>query len=117
LLLTVELDSPTPDEPPRVTVRGARPLSEVKDSARMVLSLDITGVDAVQELAMMLIAGAPGRGEVRAMLHLGDDLVKKMRLGRDFVLDGELVDRIAEIEGISNVSLKAERGPSLRLVA
>jgi DNA polymerase-3 subunit alpha len=117
VLLTVELDSPTPDEPPRVTVRGARPLSEVKDSARMVLSLDIIGVDAVQELAMMLIAGAPGRGEVRATLHLGDDLTKKMRLGRDFVLDGELVDRIAEIEGIANVSLKAERGPSLRLVA
>jgi DNA polymerase-3 subunit alpha len=40
-----------------------------------------------------------------------------MRLGRDFVLDGELVDRIAEIEGVANVQLKAERGPSLRLVA
>jgi DNA polymerase-3 subunit alpha len=117
VLLTVELDSPSPDEPPRVTVRGARPLAEVKDSARMVLSLDIANIDAVQELAMMLVAGAPGRGEVNATLHLGDDLVKKMRLGRDFVLDGELVDRIAEIEGVANVSLKAERGPSLRLVA
>jgi DNA polymerase-3 subunit alpha len=117
VLLTVELDSPSPDEPPRVTVRGARPLAEVKDSARMVLSLDIACIDAVQELAMMLVAGAPGRGEVNASLHLGDDLVKKMRLGRDFVLDGELVDRIAEIEGVANVQLKAERGPSLRLVA
>jgi DNA polymerase-3 subunit alpha len=117
VLLTVELDSPSPDEPPRVTVRGARPLSEVKDSARMVLSLDIVCIDAVQELAMLLVAGAPGRGEVKASLHLEEDLVKKVRLGRDFVIDGELVDRIAEIEGVGNVSLKAERGPSLRLVA
>jgi DNA polymerase-3 subunit alpha len=117
VLLQVELDSPSPDEPPRVTVRGARPLAEVKDTARMVLSLDMDRVEAVQELAMMLVTGAPGRGEVRANLHLGGDLVKTMRLGRDFVLDGELADRVAEIEGITNVSLKAERGPSLRLVA
>ncbi|MCW1431314.1 DNA polymerase III subunit alpha [Novosphingobium sp. JCM 18896] len=117
VLLTVELDSPSPDEPPRITVRGARPLSEVRDAAKMVLSLDISGIDAVQELAMMLVTGAPGRGEVRAALHVGDDTVKKVRLGRDFVLDGELVDRIAEIEGVANVSLRAERGASLRLVA
>jgi DNA polymerase-3 subunit alpha len=117
VLLNVELDSPSPDEPPRVTVRGARPLSEVRDAARMVLSLDIERAEAVQELAMMLVAGAPGRGEVRANLHLGDERVKPMRLGRDFMLDGELADRVAEIEGIANVSLKAERGPSLRLVA
>jgi DNA polymerase-3 subunit alpha len=118
VLLNVELDSPSPDEPPRVTVRGARPLAEVKDSARMLLTLDIDRIEAVQELAMMLVPGAPGRGEVRANLHLGEDLVKSMRLGRDFVLDGELVDRLAEIEGIANVSLTAQRGGGhLRLVA
>jgi DNA polymerase-3 subunit alpha len=117
ILLTVELDSPSPDEPPRVTIRGGRPLAEVRDSARMVLTLDISSIDAVQELAMMLVPSAPGRGEVRANLHLDEDVVKPIRLGRDFALDGELADRIAEIEGIANVSLKAERGPSLRLVA
>lgn len=118
VLLNVELDSPSPEEPPRVTVRGARPLAEVRDSARMLLSLDISGIDAVQELAMMLVPGAPGRGEVRANLHVGDGVVKPMRLGRDFVLDGELVERIAEIEGVANVSLTAQRGSGhLRLVA
>ena len=30
VLLNVELDAPSPDEPPRVTVRGARPLAEVE---------------------------------------------------------------------------------------
>ncbi len=117
ILLTVELDSPSPEEPPRVTVRGARPLEEVKDAARMVLNLDIETIDAVQELAMMLVTGAPGRGEVRVNLHIDEGVTKPMRLGRDFMLDGELVDRIAEIEGIANVTLKAERGASLRLVA
>jgi DNA polymerase III subunit alpha len=118
VLLNVELDSPSADEPPRVTVRGARPLAEVHDSARMLLSLDISGIDAVQELAMMLVPGAPGRGEVRANLHIGDGVVKPMRLGRDFVLDGELVERIAEIDGVANVALTAQRGSShLRLVA
>jgi DNA polymerase-3 subunit alpha len=116
ILLTVELDSPSPEEPPRVTVRGARPLAEVKESARMVLTLDIASIDAVQELAMMLVPGAPGRGEVQANLQLGDQ-ARKVRLGSDFVLDGELVDRIAEIAGVANAALKAKSGPSLRLVA
>ena len=84
----------------------------------MVLKLDIDSIDAVQELAMMLVPGAPGRGEVQAKLHLGADVIKEMRLGRDFLLDGELVERIAEIEGVANVSLTAQRGPGhLRLVA
>ena len=118
VLLTVELDSPNPDEPPRITVRGARPLSEVRDAARMLLKFDIDRIEAVQELAMMLAPGAEGRGEVEARLHLGGDLVQRVRLGRSFALDGELAERLAEIEGIANVSLTASNRPShLRLVA
>src|SRR5690606_14371251 len=41
VLLNVELDSPSPEEPPRVTVRGARPLAEVRNSAQMLLTLDV----------------------------------------------------------------------------
>src|SRR5690606_36328474 len=41
VLLNVELDSPNPEEPPRVTVRGARPLAEVRNSAQMLLTLDV----------------------------------------------------------------------------
>ena len=118
LLLTVELDSPNVDEPPRITVRGARPLSEVHDAARMMLKLDIDRIDAVRELAMMLVSGMEGRGEVEACLHLGGDLKQRVRLGRDFVLDGELVDRLTEIEGLANISLTAQHGGGhLRLVA
>ena len=118
VLLTVELDSPSPEEPPRVTVRGARPLAEVKSAAQMLLRLDIARPEAVQELAMLLERGAEGRGEVLARLRTGTAVEPLVRLGRDFQLDGDLAERLAQIDGVYNVSLSARRGPShLRLVA
>ena len=118
VLLNVELDSPSPDEPPRVTVRGARPLAEVTSAAQMVLKMDVDRVEAVQELALLLTPGAPGRGEVLVRLKTGGSNEPTLRIGRDFQLDGDLAERLAEVEGIHNVSLSARRGPShLRLVA
>ena len=118
ILLNVELDAPSPEEPPRVTVRGARPLSEVKSASSMVLRLDIARIDALPELAMLLVRGAAGRGEVIARLVTGQEEQPTFRLGTDFQLDGELAERLASIEGIANVSLTARRGAShLRLVA
>jgi DNA polymerase-3 subunit alpha len=118
VLLNVELDAPSPDEPPRVTVRGARPLSEVRNSARMVLTLDVATPEALQELRLALREGAEGRGEVLARLRIGQDKDPLVRLGRDFDLDGELAERLAEIEGLANVSLTTRRGPThLKLVA
>jgi DNA polymerase-3 subunit alpha len=118
VLLNVELDAPSPDEPPRVTVRGARPLSEVRNSARMVLTLDVATPEALQELRLALREGAEGRGEVLARLRIGQDKDPLVRLGRDFDLDGELAERLAEVEGLANVSLTTRRGPThLKLVA
>jgi DNA polymerase-3 subunit alpha len=118
VLLTVELDAPSPDEPPRVTVRGARPLSEVTSAARMRMTLDIDLELAAAELAMLLLPGEPGRGEVLARLRTGEENEPLLRLGTDFQLDGELVERLASVEGIANVALTAKRGGDhLRLVA
>ena len=118
VLLTVELDAPSPDEPPRFTVRGARPLAEVTSSARMRLTLDVARAEAVGELALMLEAGAEGRGEVLLTLFTECGSQRPVRLGRDFSLDGELPERLAAIEGISNVCLAPVRGAGhLRLVA
>jgi DNA polymerase-3 subunit alpha len=50
LLIDVELDSPSPEEPPRVTVRAARPLAEVKSVARMLLQLEVSSPEALAEL-------------------------------------------------------------------
>jgi DNA polymerase-3 subunit alpha len=118
VLLTVELDAPSPDEPPRVTVRGARPLAEVTGAARMRLTMDIDRLEAVSELALLLELGASGQGEVIARLHTAGGSEQPVRLGRDFLLDGELPDRVALIDGVSNVSLAPVRGTAnLRLVA
>jgi len=118
VLLTVDLDSPNPEEPPRVTVRGARPLSEVRNSARMRLTLEIETPQAVRELALMLEEGDPGRGEVLARLMTGAEETPFVRLGTGFRLDGELAERISEIDGIANVALTAKRARDhLRLVA
>ena len=118
VLLNVELDSPSPDEPPRVTVRGARPLSEVKSAARMLLSLEVDRIEALQELAMVLETGENERGEVTARLILPDGQRPLVRLGRNFHLDGETADRLAAIEGLANIEITARRGADhLRLVA
>lgn len=118
ILLNVELDAPSPDEPPRVTVRGARPLTEVRSAARMLLTLDVTTPEALGELRRALTEGEAGRGEALARLVFEGGDTATVRLGRDFVLDGELAERLASIAGLANVSLTTRRGPShLRLVA
>ena len=118
VLLNVELDSPSPDEPPRVTVRGARPLAEVHSAARMLLTLDVHTAEALQELRLALTDGEPGKGEVLARICVGATPEPQLRLGRDFEVDGELAERLAQVEGLANVALTTRRGPShLRLVA
>lgn len=118
VLLTVELDAPSPDEPPRVTVRNARPLAEVTGSTRMLLTLSIEREDALRQLALMLTPGRPGCGEVLARLRAGDGMEPVVRLGRDFALDGELVERLSTMEGLTVTDFRPQGGrTNLRLVA
>ncbi|HSG35178.1 MAG TPA: DNA polymerase III subunit alpha [Sphingomonadaceae bacterium] len=118
VLLTVELDAPNPDEPPRVTVRQARPLAEVKDAAHMLLTLEIADPDAIGELQMLLVPSDGGKGEVLARLHAGELGHPLVRLGTNFDLDGDIAEQIQEIPGVSRVSLRAKpAGARLRLVA
>ncbi|MFN3862811.1 MAG: DNA polymerase III subunit alpha [Erythrobacter sp.] len=122
LLLTVELDAPNPDEPPRLTVRNARPLSAVSGSTAMMLKADIAGLDALRELKVALDVeddcAFVGNGEVLVRLLLETGGHAQMRLGRRFLLSGELAERLAEVPGISNVELvPAKSKAALRLVA
>jgi len=118
VLLSVELDAPSPDEPPRVTVRGARPLAEVTSAATMVLSLDVLKPEALRELALLLPIDAEARGEVIARLRTGGETEPTMRLGRNFKIDGEMAERLANVDGLANVSIAArQRASHLRLVA
>ena len=117
ILLNVELDRPNADEPPRVTVRGARPLAAVKGSARMELRLTVARVEAIAELALALPRAEDATGEVLARLILGEGREATMLLGRDFALDGELADKLVEIEGVSGAALSARSAKALRLAA
>ena len=89
----------------------------MREAARMELSLEVSSVDALSELALLLQPGAPGKGEVVARLRTGGPKEPLVRLGRDFHLDGDLAEQVAAVPGIAAVSLSAKRGPSLRLVA
>ncbi len=118
VLLQVDLDSPSLDEPPRITVRAARPLSEVRETARMELRLEIDRIEAIDELALYLPRLDGATGEVFAMLRVNDKQEPLLRLGCDFQLDSEVAERVAAIDGVNQVSLGARRGgASLRLVA
>jgi len=118
LLLQVDLDAPSPDEPPRVTVRSARPLSEVRETARMELRFDVTRAEALADLALLLPREEGASGEVVARLLTNGLGQPQLLLGRDFQLDAEVVERIAGIDGVSNVAFGARRGAAhLRLVA
>lgn len=124
LLLTVELDSPNPDEPPRITVRGARPLEEVRGATRMILTLDVMSQEALQALQLELGAGEEGaneggKGEVVVRLLIEEHGNPSLRLGRNFQLDGELAERLQMIDGLRKVELKPARSgrADLKLVA
>ena len=116
VLLNVELDRPSPDEPPRITVRSARPLASVTSAARMVLSLEVHRPEALSELALMLTRAPDAKGEVRARLRTGAPREPLVRLGADFRLDSEVVEKLIGIEGLANVALTARADRHLRLV-
>ena len=118
LLLNVELDSPNPGEPPRLTVRNARPLSSVSGRTPMLLRADILSIDALQELKLELNEGGEAPGEVILRLILDAEQDVHVRLGSRFALDGDLAERLAHVDGIENVTLEPLRTrANLKLVA
>ncbi|MBB3032731.1 DNA polymerase III subunit alpha [Alteriqipengyuania lutimaris] len=117
VLLDVELDSPSPDEPPRVTIRGARPLAQVAGGQRMLLTLDVETEAALGELALALQPGPPGHGEVQVALDIGTADHPVLRLGHDYKVDGKLADTLGRIEGLSNIVLVPKTGPKLHRAA
>ncbi|KUO56198.1 MAG: DNA polymerase III subunit alpha [Sphingomonadales bacterium BRH_c42] len=118
LLLNVELDAPGPGEPPRVTVRGARPLEEVTGSTPMALHVDVASAEALLELKLELGAADGSQGEVIICLLVSEGEQPRIRLRGGYRLDGDLAERLAGIEGLSRIELRPQAArASLRLVA
>ncbi len=104
-LATVELDRRPGEETPRVTVKRLQPFESLASLARFVIEVVVTDTSAIAPLAALLGDHRGARGEVilRAPAPGGE---ARLLLGRDFLLDGELVERIETLPGVSAVALR-----------
>ena len=114
-LLGVELERQPGEDVPRVTVRRAQRLDTLAGSARLRAVIALDSVAAVEALAGLLVRGGRSEIVVRATLENGGHA--DIRLGRDFLIDGELAGAIARIVGVSDVSLAPHEAPRLALVS
>jgi DNA polymerase-3 subunit alpha len=96
----------------------------VRNAARMMLRIEVSQPEAFVQLATILPrvgavkapAPAPGRGGRDAENRRSG--AAAVALGQDFALDGDLVEVIAAIEGVTVLSFAPQRGRAqLRLVA
>ena len=94
--LDVELDSPSPDEPPRITVRGAVPLDAVRGSMAMLLTLEVESVEAMAQLGAG--TGRGWRGWRRSGRHAAHRRCQRARraAGANIFIDGELAERFGQ---------------------
>ncbi|WP_420140650.1 DNA polymerase III subunit alpha [Sphingomonas sp.] len=112
LLLTVELDKRPGEDTPRVTVRGARPLEGMVLGTRLLLEIELDDARALAPLEGMLEAArGDGRGEILLAVPAGTGLAR-LRLGRDYRLDGDLVEAIERLPGVVRAGLEP-LGPRL----
>jgi DNA polymerase III subunit alpha len=105
-LATVELDRRPGEEAPRVTVKRLQPFESLASTARFVIELAVDDAAAFATLAALLADHRGARGEVRARVAMPQGEARLL-LGRDFLLDGELVERIEALPGIGNVEMKS----------
>ncbi|WP_093065304.1 DNA polymerase III subunit alpha [Sphingomonas sp. OV641] len=104
-LITVELDRRPGEETPRVTVKRIQPFEALASQARFVVEVIVGEAAALPALAGLLEHQRGARGEVivRAPLAEGE---ATLLLGRDFLLDLELVQRIEDLPGVKGVELR-----------
>jgi DNA polymerase-3 subunit alpha len=112
-LLTVELDKRAGEDTPRVTVKRIQPFESLANTTRMMLQIEVDDVVAIPALGALLAEARGARGEARVTTPLPDGGTATVLLGRDFLLDAELTDRIAGLPGV--VSAEVAIAPPQRL--
>ncbi|MEO7504784.1 MAG: DNA polymerase III subunit alpha [Sphingomicrobium sp.] len=115
-LMNVELDRRPGDETPRVTVKRFEPLDGLAKKTRLQLILRLADAASIPLVARELDAHRGGTGAVRATVPLADGRSATLLLGRDFILDADLADRLARLLGPDAVDLAAQEPPRLALV-
>jgi DNA polymerase-3 subunit alpha len=104
-LATVELDRRPGEETPRVSVKRIQPFEALASLARFVIEVAVTEPAALRALAGLLEHQRGARGEVIVRAALADGEATLL-LGRDFLLDLELVQRIEDLPGVGAVTLR-----------
>ena len=100
-----------------LSILGPDGFATVRDNPARIRAVN-DEVEAMGELSLLLPTGDAATGEVYATLLLGQSQEPVLRLGNNFMLDSEVAERVALIEGVHRVQLGARRGAAkLRLVA
>ncbi|MEP6785784.1 MAG: DNA polymerase III subunit alpha [Sphingomonadales bacterium] len=113
-LLNVELERQPGEEVPRVTVRKAQRLDSLASNARLKAVIGIDRIEPVRALSATLVRG--GRSEIILRVALQQGGTADVLIGRDFLIDGEMADGIARMDGIADISLAPYEMPRLALV-
>jgi DNA polymerase-3 subunit alpha len=119
LLIELEFDRTSEDQPPRATIRRARPLDQIKVVLRHKAHIDVHHPDALARLAELVGPGGSGQDELHARLMLGGGRVMPVCLGNRFRLDAETQDALRAMEGlrVRDIESMAAGRPELRLVS
>ncbi|HYI49850.1 MAG TPA: DNA polymerase III subunit alpha [Allosphingosinicella sp.] len=113
-LLNVELDRRPGEETPRVTIRSLQPFETLAKRSRLQIAVEVEDEAAVRRLAAEVAGEHGGSGVLRLNAPWGKgaaDLV----LGRDFLLDAELAERLRRLDGVTSATLSVIPLEELRL--
>jgi DNA polymerase-3 subunit alpha len=115
-LITVELDRRAGEEQPRVTVKRIQPFDELASATRMNLDIEIEDAVAIPAIGALLSEARGARGEARLVVPLPAGGTATILIGRDFLLDPELADRIATLPGVRSAEVAIAPPQRLALV-
>ncbi|WP_066806556.1 DNA polymerase III subunit alpha [Sphingomonas asaccharolytica] len=115
-LITVELDRRAGEEQPRVTVKRIQPFDDLASATRMYLDIEIEDAVAISAIGALLSEARGARGEARLVVPLPAGGTATILIGRDFLLDPELADRIATIPGVRSAEVAIAPPQRLALV-
>lgn len=99
-LLAVELERQPGEDVPRVTVRQVTPFAALVGRTRMTLVLEVADEAAMTGLCALLKRCGRGRTEVTTHAALPDGRVARIRLGRDFDVDSDMIEAVSAVPGV-----------------
>ncbi|WP_299327493.1 DNA polymerase III subunit alpha [Parasphingopyxis sp.] len=122
-LLNVELDWQPGEDMPRVTVQRFQPFEDLANRKRVMMTISIADPAALSSVAEALGENAGGRGTVVFEAALPKGGSARVVLGRQFCLDAEISEKIAQLPGVIEAQLAPDTGavdeqrPPLALVS